>query len=288
MSMAFLPGMLQPFLIQLLQTPMVIMTRYIFTIVILLFPIFLFSQIKISGFVKDAETGEMLIGVTVLEENTNNGVATSANGYFSILSKGNTIKVSYIGYNNISLKCYSDTSLTILLKPGQELDEIKVTGERFQKFNTTTLSVAELKTIPAMGGKPDVLKTLQLMPGIQSQGEGTSLLNVRGGNPGENLYLIDNIPLLYVNHLGGFFSVFNPDMINSMEVYKAGFPAKYGGKLSSVMSITQREGNNKQWKGNFGIGITDASFSVEGPLIKEKASIIITGRKTLIEPLMID
>ena len=262
------------------------MTKILYTVSILFLPFILFSQAKISGLVKDADTGELLIGATIVEQNTNNGVATNSNGYFSILTKGESINVSYIGYNKIKVNCSRDTTLIILLKPGQQLDEVKIIGERFQKFNTTTLSVAQLKSIPSIGSKPDVLKTLQLMPGIQAQGEGTSLLNVRGGNPGENLYLIDNIPLLYVNHLGGFLSVFNPDMINSMEVYKAGFPAKYGGKLSSVMAITQREGNNKQWKGNLGIGVTDASFAVEGPLINDKASIIITGRKTLIDPLM--
>jgi len=259
------------------------MIKNLLTLLLSFISVFSYSQIKIAGFVKDADTGESLIGATVVEETLTNGTVTNSNGYFSILSNKQNIRVSFVGYQTNHVICSADTLITILLKAGQELEEVSVNGKRFQQFNTTKLSVAELNSIPALGGKPDVLKSLQLMPGIQSQGEGTSLLNVRGGNPGENLYLIDNVPLLYVNHFGGFMSVFNPDMINSMDVYKNGFPSKYGGKISSIMAITQREGNNKEWKGNLGIGITDASFSVEGPLIKDKASIIITGRKTLID-----
>ena len=263
------------------------MTRLLFIFFLFIYSVFSNAQNKISGFVKDVETGELLIGATIVECNSTNGTATNSNGYFSILSTAKEINVSYIGYQPQKIICKSDTLITISLQPGEQLGEVVISGQGFKKFNTTILSVKQLKSIPAIGGKPDVLKTLQLMPGIQSQGEGTSLLNVRGGNPGENLYLIDNIPLLYVNHLGGFMSVFNPDMINAIEVYKGGFPSRYGGKLSSVMAITQREGNNKQWKGNFGLGLTDASFSFEGPLIKDKASIIVTGRKTLLEPIML-
>jgi len=262
------------------------MIKQIVTLIVLIVPFLCFSQIKISGIVKDASTGELLVGATVVESNTNNGTATNANGYFSLLCKGNQIRASFIGYKKKTVICGGDTLISILLDAGQEIAEVNVRAQTFQKFNTSSLSVAELKNIPAIGGKPDVLKTLQLMPGIQSQGEGTSLINVRGGNPGENLYLIDDVQLLYVNHLGGFMSVFNPDMINSLEVYKGGFPAKYGGKLSSVMAITQREGNNKKWMGNLGLGITDASFSVEGPLFNDKSSLIVTGRKTFTEPIM--
>jgi hypothetical protein len=256
---------------------------------IIFFPLittFASAQVKVSGFVKDVQTGEMLIGASVVKNYSSIGTATNNFGYFSLLIPKGVINISYVGYKNFSFNCVNDTVITILLEPGEELEEIEVKGQRFQKFNTTKLNTKELLNIPAIGGKPDVMKILQLMPGIQAQSEGTSLINVRGGNPGENLYLIDDVPLIYVNHLGGFISVFNPDMINSIEVYKGGFPVKYGGKLSSIMTITQREGNNKQWKGNLGIGITDASFSVEGPLIKDKASIIVTGRKTLIDPLM--
>jgi len=131
-----------------------------------------------------------------------------------------------------------------------------------------------------------VLKAAQLLPGINPQSEGSSLLSVRGGNPGENLYLLDNIPLIYVNHLGGFMSVFNPDMMNGLDIYKGGFPPMYGGKLSSIVDITQREGNMDGLKGTFSAGITDLSFSVEGPAKIKNTSFIVTGRKTLTEALL--
>lgn len=245
------------------------------------------AQYHVSGFVADKNTGERLIGANVIETGTTNGASADNNGYFSLITRGESIQVSFIGYTSATLFFASDTLLHVGLEGVQELEEITVKGQKAERFNVTTLSHREMLNIPALGGKPDVLKALQLMPGIQSQQEGSSLLNVRGGNPGENLYLIDNIPLIYVNHLGGFMSVFNPDMINNIEVYKGGFPAKYGGKLSSVIAITQREGNKSKLKGSMGIGVTDASFSIEGPLINNKASFLVTGRKTLIDPLMI-
>src|SRR5690606_16839057 len=132
-------------------------------------------------------------------------------------------------------------------------EEVQVVTKALPRFNTGKLNYMEMLNIPALGGKPDVLKALQLIPGIQSQQEGTSLLMVRGGSPGENLYLIDNVPLIYVNHLGGFTSVFNPDMINDIEVYKNAFPSRYGGKLSSVISMSQREGNRSARKGSLSV-----------------------------------
>ena len=259
-----------------------------FTIFIWSISLFCFSQQRFTGFVKDAASGELLIGATIATDSYECGTLTNTNGYFSLLCKSDSVNVSFVGYQKKRVKWVADSIVTIYLGAGQEISEVAVFARRQQKFNTTTVTINELKAIPALGGTPDVLKTLQLMPGIQAQSEGTSHINVRGGNPGENLYLIDDVPLLYVNHLGGFLSVFNPDMINNMEVYKGGFPAKYGGKLSSIMAINQREGNNKQWKGNLGLGITDASFCVEGPLLDNKASLIVTGRKTLIDyPMML-
>jgi hypothetical protein len=139
---------------------------------------------------------------------------------------------------------------------------------------------------PSLGGKPDVIKTLQLLPGISSQKEGSSLMIVRGGDPGQNLYLFDNVPIIYVNHLGGFMSVFNPEMINNIDVYKGGFPSRYGGKLSAVMDITQKEGDYSAYKGSFSAGITDLSFNFEGPAGIKNSSFIVGARKTLFDPLM--
>lgn len=245
------------------------------------------AQFHISGFVQDKKTGERLIGANIVETGTVNGTSTDNNGYFSLIAKEGGVQVSFIGYKPSTLFFKSDTLAIICLEGGEVLGEITIKGEQTKRFNISTLSHQELLNIPALGGKPDVLKALQLLPGIQTTQEGSSLLNVRGGNPGENLYLIDNVPLIYVNHLGGFASVFNPDMINNIEVYKGGFPAKYGGKLSSVIAITQREGDKSKLRGSFSLGVTDASFSIEGSCLKNKASFIVTGRKTLIDFLML-
>lgn len=257
----------------------------IFTVFLLLLVNTISAQLHISGIVKDDITGERLIGANILEAGTTNGISTDNNGYFSLVTKKGNIKISFIGYKSTTLQFSSDTMVHISLEPGEQIDEVTVRGEQSKRFNISTLNKKEMLSIPSIGGKPDVLKALQMLPGIQSQQEGTSLLNVRGGNPGENLYLFDNTPIIYVNHLGGFMSVFNPDMINNIEVYKGGFPAKYGGKLSSIVSIAQREGDKSKLKGSLGIGVTDVSFCIEGPLLNKKASFIVTGRKTLTEPL---
>lgn len=246
-----------------------------------------FCQFHISGIISDSKSGERLIGANIIEVGTTNGTATDNNGYFSLIIRKDLVQVSFIGYEPCFLHVSSDTLFFTALNAGQFLNEVVIRGGSSKRFNMLTLSQQEMLSITALGGKPDVLKAMQMLPGIQSQQEGSSLLSVRGGSPGENLYLIDNVPLIYVNHLGGFASVFNPDMINNIEIYKGGFPAKYGGKISSVVAITQREGDRSKLKGSLGIGVTDVSFDIEGPLLKDKASFIITGRKTLIDYLML-
>jgi hypothetical protein len=261
--------------------------KYILCIGLLFFSFNLGAQIIISGFVKDHITGEALIGAYVVDYDTKQGTSTNQSGYFSIGSKRGAFEVSYVGYTSrlFSFPSISDTVVTILLQGGKELETINVYARYSNRLNTATLSQSELQSTPSLGGKPDVMKSLQLLPGIQGQQEASSQINVRGGNPGENLYLFDGVPVIYVSHLGGFLSVFNPDMINQIEIYKGSFPAKYGGKLSSILNITQREGNLSGLKGSVSAGATDASFSVEGPLLNKKASFIVTGRKTLVDAL---
>lgn len=246
------------------------------------------AQTRISGFVNDASSGERLIGVNVTETGSTRGTVTDNNGYFTLLIKTPvSLEASYIGYAsvNITIASAKDTLVEISLTPGKELTEVIIRADKIMRPNVAKLTTLELQSIPSLGGKPDVMKALQLMPGIKSQSEGSSLLLVRGGSPGENMYLFDNVPVIYVNHLGGFTSVFNPDIINSIDVYKGGFPARYGGKLSSVVDITQKEGNTSGFKGSMSIGLTDLSLTLEGP-IKKKASYIFTGRKTLFGLLM--
>lgn len=247
------------------------------------------AQIRISGFVKDSLSGERLLGAHVLDVHTGNGVITDNSGYFNIAVKVQaSLRISYIGYHSLELHFHNaqDTVINIVLAEDAQLEEVVVSGKVMYEPFVSSLSSKELSGTPALGGKPDVLKTIQLLPGIFPQNEGSSRLLVRGGSPGQNLYLIDDIPLIYVNHLGGFTSVFNPDIINKAAVYKSGFPAKYGGKLSSIVAISQNEGDISGFRGSFSLGVTDASLTLEGPTAIKNSSYIVTARKTLIEPLM--
>lgn len=265
-------------------------------VAILIIPFLIFTsnlyaqqQVRVSGFVKDQLSRERLIGTNIVEKGTSNGTMTDYNGFFSILIKPSSIlQISFVGYTT-QQKEYNlkrDTLVNIFLTPGYEMNEVEISAQHTPKFNVATLNFKQMTQIPSLGGKPDVIKSLQLLPGISSQNEGSSLMLVRGGDPGQNLYLFDNVPVIYVNHLGGFMSVFNPDIINNIDVFKGGFPSRYGGKLSSVVDIAQKEGDNSRLKGSLGIGITDASFTIEGPLPIKNTNFIITGRKTLIDPLL--
>ncbi|MDX9845399.1 MAG: TonB-dependent receptor [Tenuifilaceae bacterium] len=259
------------------------------TLCTLLISLSTLGQYRISGFVRDSLTHEVLVGAHIIDSTKMRVVATDNNGYFSINAKpGNSLTVSFVGYKSkyFFAKPKGDTLVQLLLTPSNEIDEVVIKHTKRHTHSISTLSNVELQQIPSLGAKPDVMKAIQLLPGIQSQNEGSSTVLVRGGNPGENLYLFDNVALIYVNHLGGFTSVFNPDIINNINVYKGGFPAAYGGKLSSIIDIAQREGNVNNIKGSYSIGITDASFAAEGPTPIKHTTFIVTGRKTLIDPVM--
>jgi hypothetical protein len=248
------------------------------------------AQQRVSGFVKDASSGEFLIGATVFDIENKGGAVTNQAGYFSLITKPNAmLRISYLGYESQEFSvCKGEACLTptILLKPAQTtLGGIEISAQYRPTFNVAKLNTNEILNIPNITGKPDVLKALQLLPGMRSPGEATSGILVRGGNPGENLYLLDNTPLIYVHHIGGHMSVFNPDMINDIEVYKGGFPAKYGEKLSSIMNITQKSGNQSAFRGSYSIGISDLSLTLEGPTKLDNSSFIFTARKTLVTEL---
>ncbi len=256
---------------------------------ILLFQFKTVSQIQLSGFVRDAQNGEVLIGANIWSDNQQIGTTTNNRGYFSLkMDVPTSLYVSYIGFQTVKLKIteHRDSLINISLEAGNELEEITVIADRVRNHESIRLSSKELSQIPVIGGKPDVIKALQLQPGVFTQSEGMSLMMVRGGEPGQNQYLLDNVPLIYVNHLGGFLSVFNPDMINTVDFYKGNFPARQGGKLSSIVDITQREGNNSSHQASLSLGITDLSCSFEGPLANKKLSYIITARKTLVDALL--
>lgn len=263
--------------------------RHILCFLMLSLSPFVSAQVHISGIVRDSESGEVLIGANVFDPGSLNGTSTDNNGYFSMALKEeiDSLWITYVGYTTgkVSLFSAKDTILSISLISGSNLEEVRVTARRKLTFNQSTLSNEQLRYIPSIGGQPDVLKTLQLLPGVQSQNEGSSNLLVRGGSPDQNLFLIDNVSLFYVNHLGGFVSVFNPEVINDVRILKGGFPAKYGGKLSSVVDLTMREGNAKVFDGSAGIGVLGAHLTLEGP-INDKVTYLFSGRKTFTEGLL--
>jgi len=248
-----------------------------------------YGQNRVAGIVRDGLSGELLIGANVIDPIKKAGTATDNNGFFSlVMDRGSdSLLITYVGYAPVSVLLISgkDSILNVYLQPGEDIEEVEVVAFKRNQFNESSLTNIELNNIPSIGSEPDVLKTLQLLPGIQATNEGSSNLTIRGGGPGENLFLFDNVPLYYVNHLGGFVSVFNPDMINNVRVLKGGFPAKYGGKLSSVIDISMREGNPSKLTGTAGIGVMGINGTVEGP-INEKTTYLISARKTFTELLL--
>ena len=250
------------------------------------------QQTRISGFVSDANDGERIIGANVFLHDRSKGVATDQKGYFNLAFElPATLCVSCIGYEETCLKVdHADQPLQIRLQPLTEtLQSVEVSASRIERrtsFNTLTLNAKSIDQLPTLGSRPDIIKAAQQLPGIEAATEASSLMIVRGGNPGENLYMLDNVPLIYVNHLGGFMSVFNSEMINTMDIYKGGFPARFGGKLSSIVDLTTKKGDPSRLKGSLSAGLTDLAFAVEGPGGLKNSSFIVTGRKTLTEALL--
>ena len=247
----------------------------------------------LNGYVRDAQSGEPLIQATVLNTATGAGVATNRYGYYSLtLPTTDTLRLrfSYVGYAPATLRLAlrQDTVINLELTSNNLLEEVVVQAPEDAVHERTQMSVVsvrpeQVQTLPALLGEADILKTLQLMPGVQSGNEGTTGLYVRGGSPDQNLILLDGVPVYNVSHLFGFFSVFNPSSISYIELIKGGFPARYGGRLSSVLDIRMKEGNMKQFAGEASIGIISGSASIEGPIVKDKASFIISGRRTYLD-----
>jgi outer membrane receptor for ferrienterochelin and colicin len=248
----------------------------------------------VSGFVRDKATGESLISTNIYEKSSLQGTISNEYGFFSLsLKKGqHTVVFSFVGYEKqeFEINLVSDTKVNIELKLLSEIEEVKVYGNGGSKVSRTQMSMVEIPTatlnkIPVLLGEPDVLKVIQLLPGVQSGSEGTSGIYVRGGGPDQNLFLLDGVPVYNANHLFGFFSVFNPAAVKTVKLYKGGFPARFGGRLSSVIDIRMKEGNMKELKGEFSIGLISSRFSLEGPIKKDKTSFIISGRRTYIDIL---
>ncbi|NOY36428.1 MAG: TonB-dependent receptor [Chlorobi bacterium] len=253
------------------------------------------QEYTVSGYVQDTGTGEKLIGANVFCPGILSGTTTNSYGFYSITLPAGEYKITYsfIGYQSsvqkVSLS--KDVRLDINLEPSLELDEVTVTAERNRAVESTQMStihipVKQIKKIPALLGEVDLIKAIQLLPGVQSGTEGASGLYVRGGGPDQNLILLDGTPVYNVSHLFGFFSVFNTDAVNNIELIKGGFPARYGGRLSSVLDISLKEGNMKKIKGTGSLGIISAKFTIEGPVVKDKTSFIVSARRTYLDYLV--
>lgn len=251
------------------------------------------NKITISGFIFDKQSGEALIGANVYESQTKTGCSSNEFGFFSLtLPKTDSIYlvVSFIGYEPyfITLKGESKSNLKLYLNSGIILNEVDVKAKRNESIieknevGVVRLQISEIKQMPSLFGEVDIIKAYQLTPGVQSGGETKSNIYVRGGSPDQNLILLDDVPLYYVAHFGGFFSVFNADAINDVKLIKGGFPARYGGRLSSVLDIRMNEGNLKQYKTQGTIGLLSSKISFEGPLKKDKSSFIISARKNIV------
>jgi hypothetical protein len=245
----------------------------------------------ISGFIRDAKNGETLNGAVVYpKEKPSVGINSNSYGYFSLtLPAGNyTLIVQYLGYKSkaIPLDLNDNIKLTIDLEEESiALKEVTITGER-NNNNVVSgeliskINVKEIQNIPVILGEKDILKTIQLLPGVSPAGEGNAGFYVRGGGLDQNLILLDEAPVYNPSHLLGFFSTFNSDAIKDITLYKGGFPAEYGGRLSSVVDIKMNEGNNKAFHLSGGVGIIASHLAVEGPLLKNKGSFMITARRT--------
>jgi hypothetical protein len=269
-------------------------TKLILSAILFLLAGCAFSQNKytISGYVKDAKTGEELIGAAVfIKELSATGTYTNAYGFYSItIPEGNhTVTAQFIGYvpQTVEIALTQNTKQEFSLNEKiSELGEVVITAEKKdENINKVQMGVEkmvmrEIKNVPVLMGEKDVLKTLQLTPGVKSAGEGNSGFYVRGGAADQNLILLDEAPVYNASHLMGFFSVFNSNAIKDVTLYKGSQPAEYGGRLSSVLDIRMKDGNDKKYGVEAGIGIISSQLNIEGPIVKNKGSFSISGRRT--------
>ncbi|MCF6404714.1 TonB-dependent receptor [Chitinophaga filiformis] len=255
------------------------------------------QKYTVSGYVKDQQNGESLIGISVSKAGTGLGTVTNEYGFYSLtLPAGDhEIQFSYIGYAPIkmSVSLKSNKNLDVKMeKSSSQLSTVTVTGNKQEKaVNTLTtslnrLDIAQMKKMPTFMGEVDVLRSIQTLPGVNTVGEGANGFNVRGGAADENLILLDEAPVYNSTHMMGFFSVFNPDAVKSINLLKGGFPAEYGGRTSSVLDIRMKDGNNQNFNVNGGISNVFSRLSLEGPIRKDESSFILAARRSYIDILM--
>lgn len=255
-------------------------------------PLFAQNTYTISGTIKDAATGEVLIGATARVENSGpKSAVTNGFGFYSLsVTEGDhLLLVSYIGYKTDSLKIHiaKNNRINISLTPGSSLNEITVNGNTARKENIigtqmgiNKLNTDDIKDVPVFMGEKDIIRTIELLPGVKSTGDANTGFYVRGGGSDENLILLDGATVYNASHLFGFFSTFNSDAIKDISLYKGGMPAQYGGRLSSVLDVKMDDGSNKGYGVEGGIGLISSRIKVDGPIVKNKGSFMISARRT--------
>lgn len=262
--------------------------------ILLILPFCLLGQTRytVSGTIRDKKTGEVLIGATVgLLELPRSGISSNSYGFYSVSAAPGhyTLVVSFTGYQSDTLQIDldKDIRLRVEISPvGTQLEEVVVTAQKRNEnvsrplMGVQKLSTSDIKNVPVLFGEKDVLKTIQLLPGIQSAGDGNAGFYVRGGASDQNLILLDEATVYNPSHLLGFFSTFNSDAIKDITVYKGGMPAEYGGRLASVIDIKMNDGNDKEYHAGGGIGLISTRLNAEGPLVKDRGSFSVSGRRT--------
>jgi hypothetical protein len=250
------------------------------------------AQNTISGYIRDKQTGEELIGATVYVEELMDGTIANSYGFYSMTLPSGTyhFRFSYVGFKQIekTIILQKDVILNIDLDGlAISIEEVVISATKEKDGNiksaqmsATTMNIKDIKNIPVLFGEADILKTIQLLPGIQSGGEGSTGFYVRGGGIDQNLILLDEAPVYNASHLLGFYSVFNSDAIKDMKIIKGGIPANYGGRLSSVLDINMKNGNMKSYNVTGGVGLIDSRLTIEGPVKKDVGSFIVSGRRT--------
>ena len=249
------------------------------------------AKVTLSGYLKDKANGEALIGATIYFPDLKTGVVTNTYGFYSVSVPPGAYKVTFscIGYHGQSplIDLKTSKQLNVMLEEeSKQLEEVVISGERKNRnvesvqMSIEKMQVKMIKKLPSFMGEVDIIKSITLLPGIQNGGEGSSGLYVRGGGPDENLMLLDEAPVYNASHLLGFFSVFNSDAIKDVQVFKGGIPAEYGGKASSVIDIRMKDGNSQKLGISGGIGNISSRLTIEGPIIKDKWSFIVSGRRT--------
>lgn len=266
------------------------------TIFLFVFTISFSQKFTISGYIKDIGTGEELLGANIMVKDKPLGTSSNAYGFYSLsLNSGKyQLIFSYLGYNDqiIDVDLTADIKLNVEMETRAVLSqEVVISEDKKQNIDENKMSVAKIpietaKTLPAFMGEVDILKTIQLLPGVQAAGEGNSGFYVRGGGPDQNLILLDEAIIYNASHLLGFFSVFSADAVKDMEIYKGGMPAQYGGRISSVLDISMKNGNMKKFEVDGGIGTISSRLTVQGPIVKDKASFIVSARRTYIDLLI--